>query len=240
MKRIICVILTLGFISTCPDERFCLKCESKDTNSKCLSCENSFFNIDKSGCDQTIEKPLDNCKIYIDNEPTKCQNCEEKFGVDETTNTCKKCTVTNCAICDGSQNNCQACFGQYFLKLSEGKNSECVLDKNKKTENCWVNRASVDQDQPDCVYCANGFTTEKGNCVPEIVQNCREQDPSNKNCLNCKWGYFVTKMGECKANYEGGKLGWLFAAIVLGIVGLGSLVMVLCRCRKNETESLLG
>ncbi len=108
MIRFILLVSILNYARSCPDEYNCRSCiVTGKTPVACMLCENSFLNQETKECQTAIPIPVTNCVSYSDK--SNCSACEFGFSLDESTNSCYKCTVDDCAACSKDQ-KCSMCF----------------------------------------------------------------------------------------------------------------------------------
>ena len=172
----------------------CLVCKegyylTEDTKS-CYKNEIDFYYLDEKI--NILRKCSENCSKCIESLNKNCLVCKEGYYLTEDTKSCykngidnyyldnstlKKCHE-NCMQCESIYNyNCTKCNSGYYL--------------TEDTKSCYKNGTE------------NYYLDEKINILRKCSENCSQcTESSNKNCLVCKEGYYLTE--DTKSCYKNG------------------------------------
>jgi hypothetical protein len=227
------LLLAMLFLSmtSCPDEKYCLKCyRSKDSNI-CKICEGTVFDPKSKQCRNEFDN-IDNCKIYETDPEKRCSKCAFGFGLDSAEYACNKCLVSGCAVCDKDPHTCQACFGTKVVSSNE-REYLCVDDPAVKNAPCKVNYKKLLDMKEKCGLCNDGFTVdERGNCVKESIRNCWFM--ADATCASCKYGFYESADGSCKANAMFWGNVWMAIKFLIGLALVGSIFFATYIWHKNK------
>lgn len=164
-----------GICSACVSN--CMNCASA---TSCVSCSDGFMlSADQTTCTQCI---VNNCKTC--NPTSTCTSCLSGYNL--VSNTCQKCSLANCLVCDDSGQNCLTCNTTY--SLFAGQCTQCNVD------NC----AFCNEGNPEnCVYCDEGYyLTDNGLCLLGDVDNCLVPW-GQTSCFSCSNGFTLSQNISC-------------------------------------------
>lgn len=122
----------------------CSFCALKDTSVVCLSCEIGYHRNDKNKCEKCIE----NCNHC---STDKCVVCRHGYFYEEQKDTCEKCELEHCKVCDSAE-VCSECESGFFFNAEIKKCEKCAENCLKCSDNadnclaCPINYYSL-QDQ---------------------------------------------------------------------------------------------
>jgi hypothetical protein len=195
--------LVLALVSelsmSCPDEKNCLYCQQdgKPKDTRCMICENGFWDQPTNKCTEVVDKPVENCRNYFVTSLNNivCDSCKLGYALDVSNNVCTKCHDSNCALCDVL--TCGACNNGFTVN----DDGTCGTTSKCQTQNCnicWGNGTGA------CVICDSGYSLkrEESTCVLGPSNCLMVLKEGDSKCFICHHGYYILSDGTCKANTE--------------------------------------
>ena len=125
----------------------------------------------------------------------QCLSCNKGYYIpkdDENKQKCKKCSLENCAVCEGTKNNdkCILCGSSFYPSYEKDTITKCSKDnfETREKENCFSFNKEINQ----CSTCLPGYflpeeDTIKQKCEKCDIQNCKICKGTKKSnlCLSC-------------------------------------------------------
>ncbi len=230
MKRSFTIAIALFLLCqiamACPDEKNCMYCleGSSHEQNMCLVCQNSFFDINIRKCNTNLPIAVPNCFNYYPPIEQRgiCVSCNIGYEVNETHDSCIKCTDENCALCKGK--TCIACLNG-FLTREDGS---CDTNSKCQAQNCSI----CEGNNPNlCVLCSPGYVgvTNPAECVKGPSNCLSMRNRGDTKCGVCSFGYYILSDGSCKSDVEINRISIDVGQGVFGLFNLfaGALVPVM-------------
>ena len=185
----------------------CKNCQGKKDDNTCTQCKGGFGPLYDSGnviinCTKLINPNFlcgDKC-VECDQIEEKCAKCESGYFVPDNSNTkyqCEKCSLTNCAKCEGNENAdiCISCTDDFVPKYDENEhikycNDICQIGDNDKCREC-------DLGENECIDCNPGYYIPSDDDIRLKCQRC-----SLDNCQFCHGTKDSNICDLCDDNYE--------------------------------------
>lgn len=228
MLKLVALMALISITFACPDERYCQFCIDDAKKGICGLCYEGFVDPNSEKCTPIpTVSVVDQCAFYGVEPGEKdgkkaCVTC--KFGFGLSNNKCVPCQTENCAICEDPK-VCTACKNSKKVEFADGK-STCT-DKQTEMPNCLYAAYKGDNTPFKCEKCVDGYALNedlgwKDNCQKSDIKNCWSFSGKTNKCINCDFGYYITKSGTCASNASMSIWGWLLLVVVLLIIaGIG-------------------
>ena len=186
----------------------------------------SFFFIKRSTLQNLIK--YDRCHIgdaekclSCKNNSKQCLSCNKGYYIpkdDENKQKCKKCSIENCAVCEGTKNTdkCILCGSSFYPLYENDTIIKCSKDnfEIREIENCLT----FNKEKNQCSICNPGYflpdeDTTKQKCEKCDIQNCKICKGTKKSnlCLSCINSFVPNYKGKeiqkCVYNQEQNEQG---------------------------------
>ena len=179
----------------------CEKCEGTKSNDICTKCLSGFPPIYEGDiivkCANCITGENEKC-FQCDTINGKCIRCNIGYYLptdDEIRKECKKCSLDNCEICEGtkSSNICTKCLSDFTPAYESGiiiKCSDCITGENEKCLACdYINDI--------CSSCNIGYYLPTDDETKKQCQKC-----SIDHCEKCEGTKISDVCVQCENLYE--------------------------------------
>ena len=211
---VLAVFLASAMVLACPNESGCREC-GFDSQQKpvCLYCDFGYLDPDTKTCQNNIGEKISNCLTYKQMyNSLACLECESGFFSD-INGKCQPCSSKDCAICHDN-GECSACKNSIVLIYQS-----CESKQKCNDVNCAIcvetETASI------CHSCNAGFMRNELGICATALENCDIGNSSNRTCVRCASGYFVSETGKClKLTQAGISIIW-WILIILCILAIG-------------------
>ena len=191
----------------------------------CGKCTYSIYNPKIRKCEEPKRK-IKHCIEYGSLSPLKCSICEFGFGITKHGG-CVRCHKENCAVCNESQDICDACFGGL---IPTDTHNDCDPEKSLKCEDkaCRV----CGRNGGLCIKCMSGFSLSSDLKCVFGKENCYMMNEDRTNCELCSYGYYITGKGNCIRNdtVKGFDFQIIFLCII--VVFILFIAYLFCNCCK--------
>ena len=178
-----------------------------DVQGNCATCYPGYIMTPTFTCQQC---PFIGCKVLnstVVNNVCTCTECDVGYYLPPASVVCSPCTNTaSCAVCP--LNSCTKCLPGFYLSGATclpAVVANCLVLASATTCQTCMDPYYLGTDnlchlcQQDCLKCTGRFTCTKcaidhyldqGACV-KLPDNCYEFDPTTKNCILCKHGFYL-------------------------------------------------
>ena len=155
------------------------------------------------------------------NNSDQCLSCNKGYYIpkdEENKQKCTKCSLENCAVCEGTKNNdkCILCESSFYPSYENSIITKCSKDnfEIREKENCFSFNKEINQ----CSVCYPGYflpeeDTTKQKCEKCNIQNCKicKGTKISNSCLSCikpfEPIYKDKKIQKCIYNQEQNEQG---------------------------------
>ena len=172
---------------------------------RCKTCESSYYLKENtvseainSSPTQCLPGELENCKEFKNNEPRKCETCENQYVLNDAGDECiQSKTIEDCVIYKTTTKDaCEHCDKANSFNFQV--KSSCI-DLSSPIPNCITHTGT--NNSPECDACELGYYLNNNRCTVIPKDHCLTYNSEGGMCTKCKDGYKLNHESSCVTDY---------------------------------------